>query len=236
MPPHRKRGLGSAIATKASHNQVEKKLPPNTICVSEFLNGDPWQTMPSGSARRPSFASSIASTATTKPSTAERNIDNVVLGDILFRAWYPSYHVKEIVGKEVVDGKTQMLERLYVCNHCFKYSKELVGWMGHLKSCERRLGGGMNMVPGTQIYTHESGTWSVWEVDGEVDTVCSPDLMFQEVLADGRNSALLSKPLSLCKALSRQQISLFRCHRLQLLLARSHKYGYRGTTCYWFLQ
>lgn len=143
----------------------------NTICVSEFLNGDIWATMPSAAARRMSISPSVASTATTKPSTAERNIDNVVLGNIMFRAWYPSYHVKEIIGKEVVDGKKEMLERLYVCNHCFKYSKELMNWVGHVRVCERRLGGTLGVVPGRKIYTHEKGTWSVWEVDGEVDTV-----------------------------------------------------------------
>lgn len=130
--------------------------------------------MPSASTRRKSISvtpSIASSTATTKPSTAARNIDNVVLGDVMFRAWYPSYHVKEIVGREVVEGKKEMLERLYVCCHCFKYSKELMAWLGHVRACERRFGGELGMVPGRQIYTHGSGTWSVWEVDGEVDTV-----------------------------------------------------------------
>lgn len=192
MPPKRKRGGGAALQE------------PNTICVSQFLHADDWQKkMPSASARRGSLASSIASTATTKPSTAERNIDNVVLGDILFRAWYPSYHVKEIVGKEVVDGKTQMLERLYVCNHCFKYSKELMGWVGHMKTCERRLGGEMDMIPGTQIYTHENGTWSVWEVDGEIDTASTlSSTCCLIALADRQSSALLSKSIPICETLS----------------------------------
>lgn len=101
-------------------------------------------------------------------------MDNVVLGDILFRAWYPSRHVKEIVGREVVEEK-EMLERLYVCKHCFKYSKELMGWVGHGKACERRRGGAAPMVPGRKIYSHGNSGWSVWEVDGEVDSVGAPD-------------------------------------------------------------
>jgi hypothetical protein len=148
--------------------------------VSQFLNGTDVQQdvrrrrMPSAAQRRLSITPSIASsTATTKPSTAERNIDNVVLGDVMFRAWYPSYHVKEIVGKEVVDGKKEMLERLYVCNHCFKYSKELMSFWGHLRACERAFGGNEGTVPGRRIYCHPDGAWSVWEVDGEVDTVGS---------------------------------------------------------------
>lgn len=94
----------------------------------------------------------------------------------MFRAWYPSYHVKEIIGKEVVENKREMLERLYVCNHCFKYSKELMSFWGHLRSCDRRFGGTQAMVPGREIYTHPPGDWSVWEVDGEVDTVSCPYL------------------------------------------------------------
>ncbi len=136
--------------------------------------------MPAASTRKAPFASTIApvtsATAGTKPSTAERNIDNVVLGEVLFRAWYPSYHVKEIVGREIVDGKKEMLERLYVCKHCFKYSKELMSWMAHVKVCERSLNGGGEMIAGTRIYVHPpDGTWSIWEVDGEVDTVSFDD-------------------------------------------------------------
>jgi len=169
---NRKRG-GRVLASQRSAT-IRIPVPhdvKDTICVSEFLNGDIWATMPSASARRMSVTPSVASTATTKPSTAERNIDNVVLGDMMFRAWYPSYHVKEIVGKEVVEGKKEMLERLYVCNHCFKYSKELMNWLVHVRACERRFGGALGVVPGREIYTHGKGTWSVWEVDGEVDTV-----------------------------------------------------------------
>jgi hypothetical protein len=98
---------------------------------------------------------------------------------VLFRAWYPSRHVKEIVGREVVDGK-EMLERLYVCKWCFKYSKELMAWRGHTVVCPRRTGR-ESKVPGRRIYVHGDGSgcegmngeevWSVWEVDGEIDTV-----------------------------------------------------------------
>lgn len=54
---------------------------------------------------------------------ADRNVQNVVLGDILFKAWYPSVYPEELVGKEV--------ERLYVCHWCFKYSKELMPFLAH---------------------------------------------------------------------------------------------------------
>jgi hypothetical protein len=180
MPPSSRKRGGRVLASLRSPT-AQIPAPHNaksTICVSEFLNGDIWATMASASARRMSVTPSVASTATTKPSTAERNIDNVVLGDMMFRAWYPSYHVKEIVGKEVVEGKKEMLERLYVCNHCFKYSKELMNWVLHVRACERRGGGALGVVPGREIYTHGKGTWSVWEVDGEVDTVSFSSIIF----------------------------------------------------------
>lgn len=172
----------------------------------------------------------------------DRNIDKVVLGDICFRAWYPSYYGKEVLGDlsgansstkggkdaksnhgtaahheakdETTDGaKTHsrrerdhpppMLDRLYVCPCCFKYSKELVTWWEHVLACERR-----GFVPGEKIYIHpkgkrtvmvpsgpapkqirgkrgstglkmveevvqDEGEWSVWEVAGETDVVSS---------------------------------------------------------------
>ena len=52
------------------------------------------------------------------------NVHNVVLGDILFKTWYPSYYPEELVGRD--------LERLYVCQWCFKYSKELMPFLGHV--------------------------------------------------------------------------------------------------------
>lgn len=171
---------------------------------------------------------------------ADRNIDKVVLGDICFRTWYPSYYGKELLGDASSGyagkagsaqssgkgtkagsastggdgsaktsskrgsgggGEASMLDRLYVCPYCFKYSKELVSWLGHVRFCERSG----RMPPGRKIYTHprgrrsvlkavpevkrgpgkrtnsgirhveevvtDRGEWSVWEVDGEQHTV-----------------------------------------------------------------
>jgi hypothetical protein len=170
----------------------------------------------------------------------DRNIDKVVLGNICFRAWYPSYYGKDVLGevagngtqggkgstngvhgtqvnsdpKEAASGgkapgrrereKSPMLDRLYVCPCCFKYSKELVTWWEHVQGCER-----MAFIPGKKIYIHpkdhgavsvasapspkvtrgkrgsfgakvveekilNEGEWSVWEVDGEKDVVRPP--------------------------------------------------------------
>jgi len=67
----------------------------------------------------------------------------VVLGDISFRAWYPSYYGKDVLGDASVTSggkanpggggakigggkkdKEVLLDRLFVCPSCFKYSKE----------------------------------------------------------------------------------------------------------------
>ncbi|KAH6891275.1 acyl-CoA N-acyltransferase [Thelonectria olida] len=111
------------------------------------------------------------------PPRPDRNIDKVVLGNICFRTWYPSYYGKEVLGdisghsgktgskdtggKDQTGGKAAsrkerdhlpVLERLYVCPCCFKYSKELVAWWRHVRVCE-----GQAHVPGRKIYTHPQG-------------------------------------------------------------------------------
>ncbi|KAI0845412.1 acyl-CoA N-acyltransferase [Daldinia vernicosa] len=108
---------------------------------------------------------------------SDRNIDKVVLGNICFKAWYPSFYGKEVLGdisnntnsggKDGKDGgggkmggriggsKRQpppMLERLYVCPCCFKYSRELVAWWEHVRCCEKTF-----EMPGRKVYTHPRG-------------------------------------------------------------------------------
>ena len=119
----------------------------------------------------------------------DRNIDKVVLGNICFRAWYPSYYGKDVLG-DISGGKDgkgngtapphhyetkddtngakahgrrdrdghhpPMLDRLYVCPCCFKYSKELVTWWEHVRACERR-----GFLPGEKIYIHPKGRRTV---------------------------------------------------------------------------
>lgn len=104
----------------------------------------------------------------------ERNIDNVIFGDVTFKAWYPSWYPKEIIGEKAlsctVEGKGPgiTVKDLYVCRKCFGYSKVLVDWVRHCRCCERE-------VPGQKVYSHgsegEAGGWSIWEVDGGVETV-----------------------------------------------------------------
>ncbi|POR32356.1 Histone acetyltransferase [Tolypocladium paradoxum] len=108
------------------------------------------------------------------PPRPDRNIDKVVLGNLCFRTWYPSYYGKEVLGDTAGNAKggskegakeqgakvsskkdrdqQPMLERLYVCPSCFKYAKELVAWRGHVRLCERQ-----GHVPGRKIYIHPKG-------------------------------------------------------------------------------
>lgn len=106
-------------------------------------------------------------TETKQPPTADRNIDKVVLGDICFKTWYPSYYGKDVLGDTTraangaaagATGKSSKkgerdaeptLSRLYVCPCCFKYSKEIVLWWEHVRVCESK-----NAVPGRKIYVH----------------------------------------------------------------------------------
>lgn len=170
---------------------------------------------------------------------SDRNIDKVVLGNICFRAWYPSCYPKELLGDfnsssargekggeggSVANGiaaitsgtedtagakppprrdrdNHPILDRLYVCPWCFKYSKELVSWCKHVWMCEKE-----STIPGMKVYSHpkrrrtvlvpsgpvskpirgrrggagpkmvervveDEGEWSVWEVDGAKDVV-----------------------------------------------------------------
>ncbi|KAJ3472474.1 hypothetical protein NLG97_g10958 [Lecanicillium saksenae] len=108
------------------------------------------------------------------PLSGDRNIDKVVLGNLCFKTWYPSYYGKEVLGdtsgnarngikdhgtdaSKAHHGKKDrehppMLDRLYVCPSCFKYAKELVAWWGHVRSCELK-----GHVPGNRVYTHPRG-------------------------------------------------------------------------------
>jgi hypothetical protein len=97
----------------------------------------------------------------------ERNIDNVIFGDVTFKAWYPSWYPKEIIGEKGLNGESKgiVVSELYVCKRCFGYGKAVVEWVSHTRCCEKE-------VPGRQVYRHgKEGVWAVWEVDGGVDTV-----------------------------------------------------------------
>lgn len=123
-----------------------------------------------------------------KDKPLERNIDNVIFGDVTFKAWYPSWYPKEIIGDSLRgDGKGIVVPELYVCKRCFGYGKVLVEWVRHCRCCEKG-------IPGERIYSHGIGrggheaTWSVWEVDGSVDTLFCQNLsLFAKLFLDNKS-------------------------------------------------
>ncbi|KAI4794566.1 uroporphyrinogen-III synthase-like protein, partial [Aureobasidium sp. EXF-8846] len=60
---------------------------------------------------------------TPKKSPTEPNVLNVVLGNIQIKPWYPSFYPEDLVGRKA--------ERLYVCECCFRYSRELMPYLAH---------------------------------------------------------------------------------------------------------
>ncbi|KAK8087550.1 Acyl-CoA N-acyltransferase [Apiospora hydei] len=165
---------------------------------------------------------------------SDRNIDRVVLGDISFRAWYPSYYGKDVLGDASVTSggkanpggggakigggkkdKEVLLDRLFVCPSCFKYSKEEGKWRRHISGCLPKA-----WVPGDKIYVHPKeskssqgtggadarrnrklkkgdgdssaqvmeGEWSVWEVDGENEPLFCQNLsLFAKLFLDNKS-------------------------------------------------
>lgn len=100
----------------------------------------------------------------------EPNVLNVVLGNLLIRPWYPSFYPEELAGRKT--------ERLYVCQWCFRYSRELIPFLAHMvgtpgfettlikqRTCAQRD----ELPPGRKTYERQD--ISIFEVDGEENKV-----------------------------------------------------------------
>ncbi|KAF1985708.1 hypothetical protein K402DRAFT_413038 [Aulographum hederae CBS 113979] len=150
-------------------------------------------SIPSASA--PVSAPATASTAlsaTTGPATGGRsrrggaatqaehgnpttpNILAVVLGDLWIKPWFPSFYPEELVGLKV--------DRLYVCQWCFKYAREVGVWIGHTKLCPHKDG----KAPGKRIYA--KGPVQLFEVDGEEHKLFTQNLsLFAKLFLDTKS-------------------------------------------------
>ncbi|KAF3035101.1 hypothetical protein E8E12_003762 [Didymella heteroderae] len=107
-----------------------------------------------------------------KPATP--NVLEVVFGSLLIKPWYPSFYPEELVGRKV--------ERLYVCQWCFKYTKELTGFIKHLRACPLRS----TEPPGTHVYT--SNGYSLYEIDGEKYKLYAQNLcLFAKLFLDTKS-------------------------------------------------
>ncbi|TDZ46878.1 Males-absent on the first protein [Colletotrichum trifolii] len=163
-------------STPAPPRQPKQPRAPSTT-PKPTSTSTPVQAKPQAATSGPKVAD--------KPALRQdRNVDKVMLGNICFNAWYPSFYGKEALGDASAGAKggsgsaknptagdpanagaknaqrkgadTPMLGRLYVCPVCFKYSKELVMWHSHVRMCEST-----RTVPGRKIYSHPRGTRTV---------------------------------------------------------------------------
>lgn len=183
---NRHRARRDVHAHTHAHAQARSRSPPQpklrqsspSLSQSRVLAPRPSQQPP-----RPvpaAFSSGSASSAGANPITpkrtqtnkpkilktpgtphSDRNIDTIVFGNTCFKAWYPSYYGKDVLGDapthvgggnaKMGGGKRDppMLDRLYICPCCFKYSKDMVPWRKHVRCCEAKA-----FVPGTKVYTH----------------------------------------------------------------------------------
>ncbi|KAF2835598.1 hypothetical protein M501DRAFT_961629 [Patellaria atrata CBS 101060] len=116
------------------------------------------------------------------PSKAlEPNVQEVVLGDLLIKPWYPSFYPEELVGAGT--------ERLWVCKWCFRYSVDAGSFVGHVAACRRRVGSGetgRECAPGSLIY--ERGGYGIWEVDGEEEKLYTQNIsLFAKLFLDTKS-------------------------------------------------
>ncbi|KAK8242541.1 acyl-CoA N-acyltransferase [Phyllosticta capitalensis] len=129
---------------------------------------------PSSSHNGAAAPATPATPSSQRPANMEPNVINVVLGDLLIKPWYPSFYPEELVGRKI--------ERLYVCQWCFKYSKELIPFLGHTKVCPLKEAS----PPGAKIYAKDS--YSIHEVDGEQHKLYSQNLsLFGKLFLDTKS-------------------------------------------------
>ena len=114
------------------------------------------------------MATSTASSRLQSP--GDRNVKNVVLGDLLFKPWYQSIYPEDLVAKDA--------EHLYVCGWCFRYSCDKGAFAAHTRACVYRA-----TPPGNKVYDH--GGYAVWEVDGEEHKLFGQNLsLFAKLFLD----------------------------------------------------
>jgi hypothetical protein len=137
-------------------------------------------------------------TSTRKPSIQQlsKNIETVVLGNVLFEAWYYSpYQDSIILSTESYDnGATDgacsapspsnassssvTCARLHVCPYCFRYTPHLSPYISHLRHHRylQKQDPDTPPVPksSTKVYEHDG--YAVWEIDGENEKIYCQNL------------------------------------------------------------
>ena len=142
-----------------------------------------------------------------KKPPAGPNVLEVVFGSLLIKPWYPSFYPEELVGRRV--------ERLYVCQWCFKYSKELMGFLGHLVSTNynRDINGKVMLTGVTESMPTIHHT-----------TARRMRLLSQRLLTVRnrwrKTQTLRTELVSILETLPRHEERVLRCHDLLILPSR----------------
>ncbi|KAF2724122.1 histone acetyltransferase, MYST family [Polychaeton citri CBS 116435] len=103
------------------------------------------------------------------------NVSNVVLGNLHIKPWYPSFYPEDLVGGKKVD-------RLYVCQWCFKYTQEIMKFGAHCNVCDLKN----NPPPGDVVY--EKNGYAIHQVDGEENSLYAQNLsLFAKLFLDTKS-------------------------------------------------
>ncbi|PHH52889.1 Males-absent on the first protein [Ceratocystis fimbriata CBS 114723] len=165
-PPQTRRRAGCANRRKDASSSSSSTAATATVSAHNLATFTISSTTPT---------SATASSNTNMP-CADRNIDYVVLGELCFRTWYPSPYSKDVLG--------QPSSRPARAHGRKRQAPLLEKFMGnHL----------YGSVPGRKVYVHptregETGEWSVWEVDGEKDSLFCQNLsLFGKLFLDTKS-------------------------------------------------
>jgi hypothetical protein len=114
--------------------------------------------------------------ASTKPpsrvQTPARNVNHVVLGDLVLKPWNQAIYPADLVTKDT--------DRLYVCRWCFRYSCDAGAFAQHTRVCKHRT-----TPPGEKVYDH--GGYAVWKVDGQDHKLFGQNLsLFAKLFLDNK--------------------------------------------------
>lgn len=103
------------------------------------------------------------------------NIANVVLGNLAIKPWYPSFYPKEQV-------KGDTLDKLFVCQWCFKYTHVITEYCTHRKLCPQQH----ESAVGDVIY--EKDGYAIHELDGEEHKLYAQNLsLFAKLFLDTKS-------------------------------------------------
>lgn len=125
-----------------------------------------------------------------------RNIDKVVLGNLLFDTWYFSPYPENVLfGSDHHYSKTSsngehrnghhekpiapIISKLHVCPYCFKYSISPVDYVSHLQMHVKENEAGPDHwwpVPRTALKVYDWGGYTVWDIDGEQEKLYCQNL------------------------------------------------------------